>query len=201
MKHALEGLQYPLSVGFFMNFAVLIIKSERTSHELFTFLFRYPPDPGFVALKVFMYLFAICLGMFVGKFFVHKFLLCRVLKLRIFSEEGQGSWMVIFLTVLMFLFIISFIYNEFLLLGGAHFAPYVTTHNLGIQNQTFMKMAAIGTWLGDFITAWMVTDMMLQVRSLKGHSVEAPPVSVIEIQYLARYRHKWPKWKLNQKHL
>ena len=90
-----------------------------------------------------------------------------------FSEDGQGSWMVMFLTVLIFLFIISFIYNEFLLLGGAHFASYVTSHNLGIQNQTFMKMAAIGTWLGDFITAWMVTDMMLQVRSSKGHSVEA----------------------------
>ena len=89
--------------------------------------------------------------------------------------------MVMFLTVLIFLFIISFIYNEFLLLGGAHFAPYVTSHNLGIQNQTFMKMAAIGTWLGDFITAWMVTDMMLQVRSSKGHSVEGPSVSVSEI--------------------
>jgi len=74
--------------------------------------------------------------------------------------------MVMFLTVLMFLFIGSFIYNEFLLLGGVHFAPYVTSHNMGIQNQTFMKMAAIGTWLGDFITAWMVTDMMLQVITL-----------------------------------
>lgn len=38
------------------------------------------------------------------------------------------------------------------------------SHRMGIQNQTFMKVAAIGTWLGDFITAWMVTDMMLQVN-------------------------------------
>ena len=169
MKHALEGLAYPLSVGVIGNFAVL--KSEHAPLRLMrvftSFLFRYPPDRGFVALKIFMYLFAIGLGMFVGKFFIHKFLLCRVLKLRMFSEEGQGSWMVMFLTVLIFLFIISFIYNEFLLLGGAHFAPYVTSHNLGIQNQTFMKMAAIGTWLGDFITAWMVTDMMLQVGAQK----------------------------------
>lgn len=123
---------------------------------------------GFVALKVFMYLFAAGLGIFVGKYFIHKFLLCRVLKLRMFTEEGQGSWMVMFLTVLMFLFIVSFIYNEFLLLGVAHFAPYVCSNNLGIENQTFMKMAAIGTWLGDFITAWMVTDMMLQVKTLRG---------------------------------
>ena len=34
---------------------------------------------------------------------------------------------------------------------------------MGMENQTFMKVAAIGTWLGDFVTAWMVTDMMLQV--------------------------------------
>ena len=37
------------------------------------------------------------------------------------------------------------------------------SNRMGMENQTFMKMAAIGTWLGDFITAWMVTDMMLQV--------------------------------------
>lgn len=136
---------------------------SRIHSLLFQIAFRYPPDAGFVALKVFMYLFAIGLGMFVGKYFIHKFLFCRVLKLRMFSEDGQGSWMVMFLAVLMFLFIISFTYNEFLLLGGDHFAPYATSSNLGIENQTFMKMAAIGTWLGDFITAWMVTDMMLQV--------------------------------------
>ena len=37
------------------------------------------------------------------------------------------------------------------------------SNRMGMENQTFMKVAAIGTWLGDFITAWMVTDMMLQV--------------------------------------
>lgn len=38
------------------------------------------------------------------------------------------------------------------------------SHRMGMQNQTFMKAAAIATWLGDFMTAWMVTDMMLQVN-------------------------------------
>ncbi|XP_061106804.1 transmembrane protein 117 isoform X1 [Conger conger] len=33
---------------------------------------------------------------------------------------------------------------------------------MGIRNESFMKMAAVGTWMGDFVTAWMVTDMMLQ---------------------------------------
>ena len=39
------------------------------------------------------------------------------------------------------------------------------SHRMGMENQTFMKVAAICTWLGDFITAWMVTDMMLQVNT------------------------------------
>ena len=33
---------------------------------------------------------------------------------------------------------------------------------MGISNASFMKAAACGTWLGDFFTALMVTDMMLQ---------------------------------------
>ena len=37
------------------------------------------------------------------------------------------------------------------------------SNRMGMENQAFMKVAAICTWLGDFITAWMVTDMMLQV--------------------------------------
>lgn len=39
------------------------------------------------------------------------------------------------------------------------------SNRMGMENQTFMKVAAICTWLGDFITAWMVTDMMLQVNN------------------------------------
>lgn len=42
------------------------------------------------------------------------------------------------------------------------------SNRMGMENQTFMKVAAIGTWLGDFITAWMVTDMMLQVSKQNG---------------------------------
>ena len=41
------------------------------------------------------------------------------------------------------------------------------SNRMGMENQTFMKVAAICTWLGDFITAWMVTDMMLQVNNYR----------------------------------
>ena len=49
-------------------------------------------------------------------------------------------------------------------LSGKYMDKMHASHRMGMQNQTFMKVAAIGTWLGDFITAWMVTDMMLQVN-------------------------------------
>ncbi|XP_077423768.1 transmembrane protein 117 isoform X2 [Vanacampus margaritifer] len=38
----------------------------------------------------------------------------------------------------------------------------MVTDHMGIKNESFMKIAAVGTWMGDFVTAWMVTDMMLQ---------------------------------------
>nr|XP_020765887.1 transmembrane protein 117-like [Odocoileus virginianus texanus] len=41
-------------------------------------------------------------------------------------------------------------------------AAYIITDYMGIRNESFMKLAAVGTWMGDFVTAWMVTDMMLQ---------------------------------------
>ena len=50
---------------------------------------RYPPDTGFCVLKVFMFLVSAATGMVFGKYFIHKFLFCRVLKLKMFSESGQ----------------------------------------------------------------------------------------------------------------
>ena len=84
--------------------------------------------------------------------------------MKLFSESGQGSWMVMFLTTLLSLYLFGHFYSEFLrVAAGPQYDRYLITHNMGIQNETFMKLAAMGTWLGDFITAWMVTDMMLQV--------------------------------------
>lgn len=32
----------------------------------------------------------------------------------------------------------------------------MVTDYMGIRNESFMKIAAVGTWMGDFVTAWMV---------------------------------------------
>ena len=100
--------------------------------------------------------------MIVGKLVVHRLLLRRVLKLSMFQND-QGSWMIMFFTSILSLFIFSFIYNAILGIKGAANAPYKISSKMGITNHSFMKAAALGTWMGDFVTAWMVTDMMLQV--------------------------------------
>lgn len=36
-------------------------------------------------------------------------------------------------------------------------SAHMVTEYMGIRNESFMKMAAVGTWMGDFVTAWMVS--------------------------------------------
>ena len=112
-----------------------------------------------------MWLAAIVVGLLVGKLFFHKLVFNRWLKLTMFKRDS-GSWMVMFLSTLLSLFIFSFIYNGFLSAGGDELSLYKITTYLGIQNDNFMKAAGLGTWMGDFVTAWMVTDMMLQVQDV-----------------------------------
>ena len=123
--------------------------------------FRYPSN-GFSALKIFLYLTALILGMIIGKLAIHYFLFRRCFRLSMFQSD-QGSWMIMFFTCIISLLVFSFIYNGFLSLNATVAASYTISSKMGITNQTFMKAAALGTWMGDFITAWMVTDMMLQV--------------------------------------
>ena len=63
-------------------------------------------------------MFAILLGMCVGKWIIHGWFFCKKLKLKMFTADGQGSWMVMFLTALFSLFCFSFAYNGFLMLEG-----------------------------------------------------------------------------------
>lgn len=37
----------------------------------------------------------------------------------------------------------------------------MVTEYMGIRNESFMKIAAVGTWMGDFVTAWMVRFELL----------------------------------------
>ncbi|XP_014664882.1 PREDICTED: transmembrane protein 117-like [Priapulus caudatus] len=85
----------------------------------------------------------------------------RLLRLSMFTHDN-GSWIVMGLVSIVFVCIFAQIYNGFLAYGHADSAPYIITAAMNVRYETFMKMAASATWLGDFVTAWMVTDMMLQ---------------------------------------
>ncbi|XP_049578824.1 transmembrane protein 117 isoform X1 [Syngnathus scovelli] len=153
----------------FFNF--LIFAEDPVSHSqkeariavvgnCFSFLFSKYPGAGWSVLKVVCWMLAIFTGLLAGKFFFHQQLFGRYLRLKAFRED-HGSWMTMFFTTILSIFIFSHIYNLFLLMAGSMESHMVTDH-MGIKNTSFMKMAAVGTWMGDFGTAWMVTDMMLQ---------------------------------------
>ncbi|CAN0001830.1 unnamed protein product [Bubo scandiacus] len=121
---------------------------------------KYPEGGGWRFLKVLLWLLAILTGLIAGKFLFHQRLFGQLLRLKMFRED-HGSWMTMFFSTILFLFIFSHIYNLFLIMAG-NMSAYIITDFMGIRNENFMKVAAVGTWMGDFVTAWMVTDMMLQ---------------------------------------
>ncbi|KAF6199979.1 hypothetical protein GE061_006277 [Apolygus lucorum] len=121
---------------------------------------KYPPDWRWSLIKVLMWIFAIVCGLTMGKIFIHTLIFGKYLRLKMFRDE-QGSWIAMFLTVILSLYLFSHVYN--LLLQYFYTKPsYKINSAMGLTNSTVMKAAACGTWLGDLITWLMVTDVMLQ---------------------------------------
>ncbi|KAL4225408.1 hypothetical protein ACF0H5_016098 [Mactra antiquata] len=174
--------QHPYCRCFFSYFVVfcnfLIYAEDPVAHsrkeclipmignDIAMVMTRYPPN-AWSLLKVIFWIIGIIIGMFVGKLLVHRFLFNRIFRLKMFSD-CQGSWMIMFLVSLITVFIMSLFYNLFLLIGGESTEPYRISDLMGIRNEIFMKVAACGTWCGDFFTAWMVTDIMLQEKLYPG---------------------------------
>ncbi|KAK1169160.1 transmembrane protein 117-like [Acipenser oxyrinchus oxyrinchus] len=167
-QHPWSRLVVAYLVTFF-NFLLFaedpISHSQTEAHMIvvgncFSFIANKYPGGGWNFLKVLLWLLAIITGLFAGKFIFHQQLFGRFLRLKVFRED-HGSWMTMFFSTILFLFIFSHIYNLFLLMAG-NTGPFIVTEYMGMRNESFMKVAAVGTWMGDFVTAWMVTDMMLQ---------------------------------------
>ncbi|XP_062582090.1 transmembrane protein 117-like [Saccostrea cucullata] len=166
---------FRLFIAYFVTFCNFLIYAEDpVAHSMkectiplvgndFAFVgTRYAPN-AWSLLKVFLWLSAILIGIVIGKLVVHGLFFNRLCRLRMF-EDDMGSFMVMFLTTLISVFIFSWIYNAFLMIGGSDTEDYRISDLMGVSNSIFMKMAATGTWCGDFFTAWMVTDMMLQEK-------------------------------------
>eukprot|EP01060_Flectonema_neradi_P014586 TRINITY_DN2120_c0_g3_i1.p1 TRINITY_DN2120_c0_g3~~TRINITY_DN2120_c0_g3_i1.p1 ORF type:complete len:672 (+),score=107.26 TRINITY_DN2120_c0_g3_i1:141-2156(+) len=73
-------------------------------------------------------------------------------------EHTKGSWLVMFFSTIVVLFIGALIYN---IMTSAEGDDEIDA-GLECRNRVFMKVAACGTWLGDLFTAVMVFDGMLQ---------------------------------------
>nr|CAD7592207.1 unnamed protein product [Timema genevievae] len=113
-----------------------------------------------VCPQVLMWLLAMLCGMILGKLLIHDYLCGRLLRLKMFRDD-QGSWMTMFLTVIVSLYVFSHAYNLLLVLWYDN-CHYKIDSKMAVTSASVMKAAACGTWLGDLITALMVTDMMLQ---------------------------------------
>uniref|UniRef100_A0A8C3AJG4 Transmembrane protein 117 n=1 Tax=Cyclopterus lumpus TaxID=8103 RepID=A0A8C3AJG4_CYCLU len=138
----------------FFNFLIFaedpISHSQTEAHMIvvgncFSFLFNKYPGRGWNVLKVICWILAIIIGMVAGKFIFHR-------QLFVLSPPSfyypHNIYFILFMSFSLSLF--------------APHRPHMVTDYMGIRNESFMKIAAVGTWMGDFVTAWMVTDMMLQ---------------------------------------
>ncbi|KAF4094724.1 hypothetical protein G5714_023802 [Onychostoma macrolepis] len=160
-QHPWSRLVVAYLVTFF-NFLVFaedpVSHSQTEAHMIvvgncFSFVVNKYPGGGWNVLKVLMWILAIITGLIAGKFVFHRRLFGRLLRLKMFRED-HGSWMTMFFSTILSLFIFSHIYNLILLVSG-RMGPYMVTEYMGIRNESFMKMVAVGTWMGDFVTAWM----------------------------------------------
>ncbi|KAK9509714.1 hypothetical protein O3M35_006970 [Rhynocoris fuscipes] len=121
---------------------------------------KYPPDWRWALIKVLMWILAIFCGLVMGKLFIHSIVFGKYLRLKMFRDE-QGSWIAMFLTVILSLYLFSHVYN-FIIDIFYNKPNYRIDSRMGLTNSAVMKAAACGTWLGDLITWLMVTDVMLQ---------------------------------------
>lgn len=120
------------------------------------------PYAGLVFAKIVCLLCALLLGPVFGRQIIHKKLLSP--RYDMFSED-KGTFMIMFLTTIMFLFGWATVYNG--IVGGVlddkeELDKFLLNDFLGIWNQSFMRGAATGTWLGDSVTFFMVLDMIMQ---------------------------------------
>lgn len=157
-----------------LYFILVFLKND------YFFIFSYPFN-GVSILKCILWVFGIIFGIAFGKIFIHNWLFCKKLRLKIFTTEGQGSWLVILLVTCCILFFQASVYNSFLTLMGSDYMDFICTSNLHIENKSFMKGAALFAWIGNFFTVWMILDTMLQVSSKEEKKVKYLVIFIIII--------------------
>eukprot|EP00457_Paulinella_chromatophora_P001589 gb/GEZN01001591.1/.p1 GENE.gb/GEZN01001591.1/~~gb/GEZN01001591.1/.p1 ORF type:complete len:922 (+),score=53.32 gb/GEZN01001591.1/:137-2902(+) len=111
------------------------------------------------ALKGCLVALFMVLGLILGKKVVHQWLLRDKLHLNMF-EEDKGSFIVMFFSTILSLYVGSLLYNA--IIRSTELNAVLITSSLGCSNRTFGKVAQCFTWLGDLVTVVMVWDSMFQ---------------------------------------
>lgn len=128
--------------------------------QAISMIFRHYPEPiGLLLLKWAAVVGSILLGLLVGKQLIHHKFLRDGLGLKMFSKE-KGTWMVMFFSTILFVAVMGEVWNFLLSSMSSRFEEWQVDSYLGISNETFMKIAASGTWVGDYLTAYMVRTLL-----------------------------------------
>lgn len=132
-------------------------------HILLLMAARWPPSALWCLAKFGLFLGALILGLVVGKFLVHRLILKRCLRMKLF-KESRGSFFVMTICAAITLFIGALAYNFLITAFMDDYMPYLLDGDMIVSNHTFAKIAQVLTFCGDAITLFLVLDMMLQER-------------------------------------
>ena len=131
---------------------------------------RYHHKGEYLVLKVVIWLCGALFGLFVGKVIIHRMFLNGVFKLRLF-RKNQGSWVVMFLTMIIMLYCFSLLFNHVTELDS-ELKDYYITNQMEIKYITFMKGVGLSSFFSHFLFVLMVTDTILQVIDLLFEFIE-----------------------------
>ena len=144
------------SIGQFSNERHFLV-----SYSFTTISFRYPHKGEYLIFKVFTWVSGALFGLVVGKVFVHGFLLNGIFQMKLF-RRNQGSWVVMFLTMIMMLYCFSLIFNHITKLDPELTRFYIT-NQMGIKYKTFMNGVGLTSFFSHVLFSLMVTDAIFQV--------------------------------------
>ena len=158
-----------------LNFWILVedpIAHSNISSEIpivgnvFALMFtKWPSDPSMVIGKFCFAVIGLITGCLFGKFVVHQRCLRKSFSM---FRNDQGSFMVMFWTCVFSMYICSLAYNILFVPpvnnSGNIASEWKLNGKMGVTNEDWSKLTGIGCWTGDFLTAFMVFDMMLQDR-------------------------------------
>ena len=114
--------------------------------------------------KVFMWVSSCLFGAFVGKYFVHGFLLNGILRLNLFKDD-KGSWSIMLFSITTMLYCFSLIFNHIAKLDS-ELKPFQITNQMNIRYKTFMNGVGLVSFFSHLLFSLMITDTILQVSEI-----------------------------------